>query len=153
MSENTAKATIGDGVGVALDSTPGDVSAVARTINRAIRSNADFWHHGQCQQRHHPGQRQCRRGLRLYTHTASASVGRGVRITARDIGVSANTDLPNENDWVRSWTDIASPADIFSHLNGTFGVVNNILTSYANASGATRAAQRSWSGQLLRRDQ
>ncbi len=134
MSENTAKATIGDGTGVApVISTPGDVSVVARTINRAIRSNAD----SATAKAVTDTQVNVNAGVAYgsYTHTATASIGHGVRITARDIGVSANADLPNENDWVRSWTDITSPAAIFSHLNGNLGVVNNILTSYANASG------------------
>ncbi len=136
VSENNTKATIGDGVGVApVISTPGDVSVVARTINRAIRTNADSGttanaNSGTTQVNVNAGV-----SYGSYTNTSAATIGHGVRITARDIGVSANTDLPNENDWVRSWTDITSPADIFSHLNGNFGVVNNILTSYANASG------------------
>jgi filamentous hemagglutinin family protein len=137
MSDQTATATIGDGVGVAPTiSTPGDVSVVARTIDRAIRSNADS---GTTSKATGAGATQVTVNAGVsygdYTHTSSATIGHGANITARDIGVNANTDLPNENDWVRSWTDISTPADIFSHLNGNLGVVNNILTSYANASG------------------
>ena len=136
MSEQNTKATIGNGTGVApVISTPGDVSVVARTIDRAIRSNADAGTTSAA----NSGVTQVNVNAGVaygdYKHTASASVGHNVRITARDIGISANTDLPNENDWVRTWENIRDPAGIFSHLNGNFGTVNNIITSYANASG------------------
>ena len=71
-----------------------------------------------------------------YNHESTATIGHGAAVTAANIGVSAVTNLPNENTWVQSWTDWQNPSDIFSHINGNAGVVNNILTSYANATGS-----------------
>jgi hypothetical protein len=73
-----------------------------------------------------------------FEHNSNAYVGANVVISASDIGVSATTTVPNTNTWDQ-WNSVS---EVFSHLNGNFGVVNNIVTSYANAnaSGGTRAS-------------
>jgi filamentous hemagglutinin family protein len=137
-SDQTATATIGNGVGVAPTiSTPGDVTVVSLVIDRAIRTNADSGATATAKDSN--GTLVSVNAAVSYadfTHSSSATIGHGANITARNIGVNAKTDLPNENDWVQSWTHWQTPSDIFSHLNGNAGVVNNILTSYSNASGS-----------------
>ncbi len=64
-------------------------------------------------------------------HASQASIGAGVTVDATNaIGISATTEVPIAN----TWTDWAGPAETISHLNGTFGVAGNILTSYASAT-------------------
>jgi hypothetical protein len=65
-----------------------------------------------------------------FRHTARASIGAGVTIDSDRIGVSAKSEVPIAN----TWTDWAGFGETLSHLNGTFGVASNILTSYASAT-------------------
>src|SRR5206468_3764645 len=58
-------------------------------------------------------------------------IGAGVRVTAGNIGVLAQTDMPITNSWT-NWNGLGAS---LSHLNGNLGVVNNIMTSYASATG------------------
>jgi len=64
------------------------------------------------------------------THTSDAFIGSDVILTAARIGVDAQTTVPLTN----TWTDFDTFDDVTSHLNGNLGIVNNILTSYANAT-------------------
>jgi len=66
-----------------------------------------------------------------FKHNSNAYIGAGTTITASNIGVSATTNIPITNTWL-NWAGLS---EVLSHINGNFGVVNNILTSYANASG------------------
>ncbi len=65
-----------------------------------------------------------------YVHNSNAYVGQSVIINAAKIGVAANTLLPNTNTWLQ-WDSLGGT---LSHLNGNFGIVGNIVTSYSNAT-------------------
>lgn len=68
-----------------------------------------------------------------YRHTSEASIGSGVTINANRIGVAGLSENPISNTWT-NWSGLG---EVFSHLNGNLGIVNNILTSYANASSSS----------------
>ncbi|AOO82056.1 hypothetical protein BHK69_17835 [Bosea vaviloviae] len=68
-----------------------------------------------------------------FKHDATATVGSGVTINASRIGVAALNEIPISNTWT-NWSGLG---EVFSHLNGNLGIVNNILTSYANASSSS----------------
>nr|WP_249153855.1 leukotoxin LktA family filamentous adhesin [Bradyrhizobium diazoefficiens] len=65
-----------------------------------------------------------------FTHNSNAYVGSGTLINAANIAVDATTELPITNTWLK-WDGLGAT---LSHLNGSFGVGGNILTSYANAT-------------------
>lgn len=65
-----------------------------------------------------------------FTHRSTASIGSGVYVDANHIGVGATNEMPISNTWL----DWAGLGETISHLNGSLGVVSNILTSYANAT-------------------
>ncbi|KRE24488.1 hypothetical protein ASE66_04460 [Bosea sp. Root483D1] len=65
-----------------------------------------------------------------FRHTSRAFIGAGVTVDSDRIGVSATSALPIAN----TWTNWAGFGETLSHLNGTFGVASNILTSYASAT-------------------
>ncbi|KUL93263.1 hypothetical protein DK26_24775 [Bosea sp. WAO] len=69
-------------------------------------------------------------GVGNYAHESTASIGSGVTINAYRVGVGATNEMPISN----TWTNWAGPLEVVSHLNGNLGTVNNIMTSYANAS-------------------
>lgn len=69
-------------------------------------------------------------GVGEFKHNATASIGEGVSIEAGHIGVAALNEMPIANTW-ENWAGLG---EAFSHINGNMGVVNNILTTYANAS-------------------
>jgi hypothetical protein len=64
------------------------------------------------------------------TQSSNAYVGSGVSITAPYIGVHADMSSPITN----TWEDFDSFSAVTSHINSNLGIVNNILTSYANAT-------------------
>jgi filamentous hemagglutinin family protein len=131
----TSNATIGNGTGSApAIYAAGDVSVISRNIDSAIRNNAS----SDVTATNSSGTTTVTVSAGVaygtYRHESNAIIGHGAVVTGRNIGVSATTDLPNENTWVKNWTD-GGVGGVISHLNGNFGVVSNILTSYANASG------------------
>ncbi|MCZ8045060.1 MAG: leukotoxin LktA family filamentous adhesin [Beijerinckiaceae bacterium] len=65
-----------------------------------------------------------------YDHQSTASIGSGATVSGSRVGVGATNEMPISN----TWTNWAGLAEAISHLNGNLGVVNNILTTYANAS-------------------
>jgi hypothetical protein len=65
-----------------------------------------------------------------FAQSSNAYIGPGSTIRAYNIGVNATTEVPITN----TWTQWAGFAEVLSHLNGNLGVVNNILSSYANAT-------------------
>ena len=65
-----------------------------------------------------------------YTHDATATIGPGVTIDAYQIGVAATTDVPATNSWLAD----DSFSAVFSKINLNAGIINNILTSYSNAT-------------------
>jgi hypothetical protein len=69
-------------------------------------------------------------GVGNFRHDSTAFIGSGVTIDAGRIGVAATNEMPISN----TWTNWAGLGETISHINGNLGVVNNIMTSYANAS-------------------
>ncbi len=70
-------------------------------------------------------------GVGIYHQTTHADIGDNVQVTAANVGVSAVSNIPATITWTQ-WTSFST---VLSHLNGTLGTANDILTSYANASG------------------
>jgi hypothetical protein len=68
-----------------------------------------------------------------YDHHSTAYIGPGATVSAYRVGVGATNEMPISN----TWTDWAGLSEAISHLNGNLGVVNNILTTYANASSSS----------------
>lgn len=64
------------------------------------------------------------------THNSNAFIASGSHVSAGQIVVDAQTEVPILNSWMQ-WSDFSS---VISHLNANAGVVNDILTSYANAT-------------------
>ncbi|MDB5636031.1 MAG: leukotoxin LktA family filamentous adhesin [Bradyrhizobium sp.] len=64
------------------------------------------------------------------TQSSNAFIGSGVSITASKIGVKADSTSPITITW-QDWDSFSA---VTSHLNGNLGVVNDILTTYANAT-------------------
>lgn len=64
------------------------------------------------------------------TQSSNAFIGSGVSISGSHIGVSADASTPI----TITWLDFDSFSAVTSHISGNFGVVSNILTSYANAT-------------------
>jgi hypothetical protein len=135
-SNQAAQASIDGGSGTAPSIYAADVSVISRTIDSAIRNNASADVAASNTSQNAPSI-VVSTGVAYgtYRHESTAFIGHGVSITGRNIGVSATTDLPNENTWVQTWRT-GSVGDILSHLNGNAGVVGNILTSYANTTAA-----------------
>jgi hypothetical protein len=65
-----------------------------------------------------------------YNHDSTAFIGPGATVSGLRVGVGATNEMPISN----TWTNWAGLSEAISHLNGNLGVVNNILTTYANAS-------------------
>ncbi len=81
-----------------------------------------------------------------FTNNATSYVGEGVTITGRNIGVGADTRLPiTVYDF--KWNNTAEGiGNITSVLNANGGIVNNLLTSYANAT--TKSTQVGLAGAI-----
>ncbi len=62
--------------------------------------------------------------------SSDAEVGSGADITAPDIGISASTTSPI----TITWLDGSSYSDVISHINPNLGVVNDVLTSFADST-------------------
>ncbi|WP_168192777.1 leukotoxin LktA family filamentous adhesin [Undibacter mobilis] len=81
--------------------------------------------------------------------SSNAYIGSSATITGAHIGVSAETDTPITNTWLNfaSYNSVTQTlSDLISHANGNLGIVNNILTSYANAT--AEATSFGFSGSL-----
>jgi hypothetical protein len=133
-SNQVAQASIDGGSGAAPSIYAGDVSVISRVVDAAIRNNAGADVAASNTSQSAPTI-MVSTGIAYgtYRHESTAFIGHGVAVAGRNIGVSATTELPNENTWVQNWTT-GSVGDVLSHLNGNAGVVNNILTSYANTT-------------------
>jgi hypothetical protein len=133
-SNQVAQASIDGGSGTAPSIYAGDVSVISRVIDSAIRNNAGADVAASNTSQSAPTI-MVSTGIAYgtYRHESTAFIGHGVSVSGRNIGVSATTELPNENTWVQNWTT-DSVGDVLSHLNGNAGTVNNILTSYANTT-------------------
>jgi len=71
------------------------------------------------------------------TESSNAYIGSGVTLSAARIGLTAQTTLPITNTWLNftHFKDVTQElSDLLSHANGDLGIVNNILTTYANAT-------------------
>jgi filamentous hemagglutinin family protein len=62
--------------------------------------------------------------------SSDAEIGSGADITAPDIGISASTTSPI----TITWLDGSSFQDVVSHINPNLGVVNDVLTSFADST-------------------
>ncbi|WP_307719045.1 beta strand repeat-containing protein [Massilia glaciei] len=69
--------------------------------------------------------------LAIIKHDANASVGRGAKITARRIAVASEVLQPLEITWLK-WDSFS---DVAQRISPKLGVPEQVLTSYANASG------------------
>ncbi|HET7796457.1 MAG TPA: hypothetical protein VFK72_01125, partial [Nevskia sp.] len=71
------------------------------------------------------------------TESSNAYIGSGVTLSAARIGLLAQTTLPITNTWLNfaHFKDVTQElSDLLSHANGDLGIVNNILTTYSNAT-------------------
>lgn len=64
------------------------------------------------------------------TQSSNAFIGSGVSVSGSHIGVKADATTPITITWL-NWDSFSV---VTSHISGSFGVVSNILTSYANAT-------------------
>ncbi|MBN8976663.1 MAG: leukotoxin LktA family filamentous adhesin [Rhizobiales bacterium] len=64
------------------------------------------------------------------TQSSDAFVGSGASVSGSHIGVKADATTPITITWL-DWDSFSA---VTSHISGSFGVVSNILTSYANAT-------------------
>ncbi|WP_049823998.1 leukotoxin LktA family filamentous adhesin, partial [Bradyrhizobium sp. WSM2254] len=110
--------------------TSGDVAVVSQLIDDQIRNNSSSTVNVSSPDKGPQFAIAVAVAFGEYTHNSNAYVGANAEIHAADIGVAALTTIPNTNSW-QEWNGLS---DTFSHLNANFGVVNNIVTTYANAN-------------------
>ncbi|MET4255568.1 hypothetical protein ABIC09_000496 [Bradyrhizobium sp. S3.12.5] len=110
--------------------TSGDVAVVSQLIDDQIRNNSSSTVNVSSADKGPAFAISAAVAFGEYTHNSNAYVGANVVISAADIGVAALTTIPNTNTW-EQWNGLS---DTLSHLNANFGVVNNIVTTYANAN-------------------
>lgn len=65
------------------------------------------------------------------TINTNATIGSGAVIDAQRVGLYSNTDLPVTITWLTG-DDFET---VMSHINGTLGAANDVLTTYTNATG------------------
>ncbi len=137
QSDLSANASIAANPGATTAPTiyAGDVAVVSKVRDFAVRINADSSLNSESKNptAANPSATIAVSAGVLYgdfKHTSNASIGAGVTVDATHIGVAATTDMPISN----TWTDWAGLGETLSHINGSFGIVSNILTSYANAT-------------------
>lgn len=73
-----------------------------------------------------------------YGHHANAFIGQGVTVCCGNLGVSATTEMPITINWLT----YDSLGTWLAKLNGNLGVVNQVLTSYANAASQAQDSTR-----------
>lgn len=136
-SDRSANATIAADVGASAPSiyASGDVVAAARQRDFGVRVIADSSTNSNSKDptaANPSAQISVSFGIGVgeFKHNATASIGEGVSIEAGHIGVAALNEMPISNTW-ENWAGLG---EVFSHINGNLGVVNDILTTYANAS-------------------
>ncbi|MBN8985682.1 MAG: hypothetical protein J0H32_14705, partial [Rhizobiales bacterium] len=64
------------------------------------------------------------------SQSSNAFIGSGASVSGSHIGVKADSTTPITITWL-NWDSFSA---VTSHISGSFGVVSNILTSYANAT-------------------
>lgn len=110
------------------------VAVLAHVSDSAIRSNADASINSSANPNPSDpaGTISIAAGIAIgeFSHNTNAYIGSGVSVNAESIGVAAVTDIPIVNAWT-NWDSLGA---VMTHLNGNLGVVNDILTSYANAT-------------------
>lgn len=137
QSANAGIAATGGGTAPAIY-TAGDVSVVTTLIDDQIRDNSASSVTVGNPSTPEAATIAAAVAYGSYTHNSNAYVGQNVIITASRIGVSADTRLPNTNTWGQ-WDGLS---ETLSHLNANLGAVNNVVTTYADAtaSGGTKAS-------------
>lgn|GEM_PF-2883088 len=64
------------------------------------------------------------------SQSSNAFIGSGASVSGSHIGVKADATTPITITWL-NWDSFSA---VTSHISGSFGIVSNILTSYANAT-------------------
>jgi hypothetical protein len=128
-SANAAITSTGGGAAPQIYTT-GDVGVVSQLIDDQIRNNSSSTVNVSTADNGPKVAIAAAIAYGDYTHNSNAYIGSNVVIRASDIGVSASTTIPNTNSWTE-WNGIS---EVLGHLNANFGVVNNIVTTYANAN-------------------
>ncbi|HEY9380770.1 MAG TPA: leukotoxin LktA family filamentous adhesin, partial [Burkholderiales bacterium] len=123
-----AKAGIADNT--QIDAT-GDVAVLAKLEDAGVRNNAKSEINAQVDKG--DGKVAVSAGVAIgeFNHIAEATIGDNVRINAKHIGVGADVKLPITITW-HKWEGLDS---ILPKLNTNLGLLNEVLTSYASASG------------------
>lgn len=117
--------------------TTGNVAVVSRVSDVGIRNNAD----SSTASEEKPAATGSTQGEALisvaagvsigkYEHSSNAFIGPGATVAAKNIGVSADTNVPI----TITWLTYDSLGTWLGKLNGNLGVVNEVLTTYANAA-------------------
>ena len=119
----------------------GNVGVVSILSNAALRTNAAT--SIESNPAGTPANPTTQRGMSMSVavtqaeQSSNAYIGSRAIVTGAHIGVAAETETPITNTWLnfatyKSVTQTLS--DLLTHANGNLGIVNNILTSYANAT-------------------
>src|SRR5690606_13205916 len=125
-----ARAAIADGV--EIDAT-GDVAVLAKLEDAGVRNNAIAETNAQLNQGGSDGNIAVAAAVAVgqFEHNAQATIGKNVRVNAKHIGVGADAVMPITITW-HKWEGLDS---IISKVNTNLGLLNEVLTSYASASG------------------
>lgn len=119
----------------------GNVGVVSMLSNAALRTNAAT--SIESNPAGTPAHPTTQRGMSMSVavtqaaQSSNAFIGSSAAITGAHIGVAAETETPITNTWLNfaSYSSVTQTlSDLISHANGNLGIVNNILTSYANAT-------------------
>jgi len=119
----------------------GNVGVVSILSNAALRTNAAT--SIESNPAGTPAQPTTQKGMSMSLaltqaeQSSNAYIGSLATVTGAHIGVAAETDTPITNTWLNfaSYSSVTQTiSDLISHANGNLGIVNNILTSYANAT-------------------
>ncbi len=136
LSDGSAAATLGSGASTPSSNySTGDVVVAAVENDLSVRNNAQA-------EVASSSEDQTTTAISAavaysdFTHTSSAEIAPDTTVDANRIAVNAQTLQPISNDFLQFITD-PSVSSVLSHLNPNLGVVNDILTNYANATSAS----------------
>lgn len=116
--------------------TTGNVAVVSRVLDAGVRNNADSSTSSEEKPSTTSSQGEAlisvAAGVSIgrYTHNSNAYIGSGATVSAKNIGVSASTEMPITITWL-TYDNLGT---WLGKLNGNLGVVNEVLTTYANAA-------------------
>src|SRR5690606_8761758 len=132
LSEVDLDARAAIAVGVEIDAT-GDVAVLAKLEDAGVRNNAIAETNAQLNQGGSDGNIAVAAAVAVgqFEHNAQATIGKNVRVNAKHIGVGADAVMPITITW-HKWEGLDS---LISKVNANLGLLNEVLTSYASASG------------------